>query len=231
MESLEMNIVVSNLIDLSSTIVRGLWFKYDFFSDYCSSFNLPCEVKHIDLKAAVINEWMVKKSMTDKHIKAMKRAREEFEEKMEEKLKEEGTKKKKSDKSANEKKNKPSKVKFKEEPEPPVVDEATYVNVDEEFLSHEENLFEEEREAFSPDSLGLSKNEVSNFRLNFFVYLHLTIFKVNLREHQITNGVFKIECFERPSQTKEINFQLLLRLSVLRKEDFFVFNLLIFSFR
>lgn len=40
-------------------------------------------------------------------------------------------------------------------------------------------------------------------------------FQVNMREHQITNGVFKIEFLVKPSQEREINFQMFLRLSEL----------------
>lgn len=208
-----MKVAISNLIDLNSTVVRGLWLKQDFFSDFCSSFNPPFDAKYIDFKTAVMNEWIVKKSMTEKHLTTMKKAREDFEEKIEKKRQEEESKKKKSKKSNIEVKKKPSKVKFKEEPEPPIVDEATYIDVDDEFIRYEENLIEEERESCSPESLQLLENEVSNFLIIFLLKFVIFI-KINLREHQITNGVFKIECFERPSQTKEINFQLFLRPSV-----------------
>lgn len=167
MEPLKMNVVISNLIDISSLIVRGLWFKQDFLSDFCSSFNSTFDMKHIDLKTSVMNEWVVKKSMTEKHLISMKKARDDFDEKMKVKRQEE-EKKKKSGKSSKEVKKKPSKVKFKEESEPPVVDEATYIDVDDEFLQYEENLIETERETFSPESLDLFNNEVSNFAMLFF---------------------------------------------------------------
>jgi hypothetical protein len=163
MEPLNSKIIISNLIDLSSTVVRGLWFKYDFYSDFCPSFNPPCKMKYIDLKTAVKNEWMIRKSISENHIVAMKKAREVFEEEMEEKLKEEEKNKKSKKSETTEKKKKKTKVQFKEEPEPPIVDAATYVDIDDEYVEFEDNLFEKERESFSPDSLGLLKNEVRNF--------------------------------------------------------------------
>lgn len=36
-----------------------------------------------------------------------------------------------------------------------------------------------------------------------------------MRQHQIFNGIFKVECFERPSQPKEISSQMILQLSKL----------------
>jgi hypothetical protein len=59
------------------------------------------------------------------------------------------------------------------------------------------------------------------FLKKYFITDYLVFLKVNMREHQITNGVFKIECFERPSQTKEINFELFLRLSEFTTEKFY----------
>lgn len=225
-----MTVIISNLIDLSSTAVCGLWFKHDIFSDFCASFNPPCQMEYIDLKTAVTNEWVVRMAMTDKRLRSMKKAREAYEDKMEEKQKEneksnKTTKAKSPAKKTEDKKktvkNKSSRVQFKEELEPPVVDESTYIDIEDEYLQYEAHLIEKKRESFSPDSLGLPKNEVKIFEEKF-VDFYLTIFKVNLREHHITNGVFKIECFERPSQTKEINFQLFLRLSEFGKSISFV---------
>lgn len=160
-----MNVTISNQFDFRSSVVRGLWIKHDFYTDSCPSFNPKSEMKFIDLNSAVGLEMSVKKAMTEKHLKEMKKARDAYDAIMEEKrIEEEKMKKFKGPKPKVEKK--ASKVKFVEEIEPPVVDETTYVDVDEEYLRFEDAQLEDERESLSPENLGLTEHEVS-FQLNF----------------------------------------------------------------
>lgn len=167
-----MNVTMSNRIDLSSKVVRGMWWKNDFFSDFCPCFEPP-ELICDDLRSSVQNEWKVRRAMTEKHLKSMIKAREVYEQELIEKQKEEeeklkNAKKNKSLGKKNEKAKKGGKkpkrgVKFVAEPIPPTVDEATYVNVDAEYEKYESNLIDHEHENFSPESLNLSYSEVSRF--------------------------------------------------------------------
>lgn len=146
---------MSNLVDLEKVAVRGLWFKHDLLSDFCSSFDPPCEPTYVDLKTSTQNEWLVRREIADKRVKAMRKLREEYEEKMREKAEAEG-----KGGAVKVEEVKSSKVKFKADKEPPIVDDS-YVDVDEEYLEYEDNVFEGELESFSPDNLELTKNEVN----------------------------------------------------------------------
>lgn len=194
MQPLRMEVTMSQLQDLDGIAVRGLWFTHDVFSDQCSSFYPLHEMKLDDLTKSVENEAKIRQEMTEKHLSEMRKAREVWETKMDEILQEEEQKTNKK-KQINEKS---STTKIKEEhllKEPPAVDESIYINVDEEYVSFEDENFREERNQLAPENLNLSEYEV------------------NLREFQIIGGLFKLECFERPSQTEQINFQTFLRLS------------------
>ena len=160
MDPLNMNITISDLLDYGSSTIRGLWFKHDFFSDFCPSFKSPYEMKFLDFNAAVNIEWAVKKSMTDIHLIEMRKVREIYNQKMEEKRKEEEKKSKDKKKPATQIKEKTSKVSLKLEIEPPVVDEATYIDVNEEYLVYENEQFDRERERFLTVNLDLDQHEV-----------------------------------------------------------------------
>lgn len=169
MDQLNMYVTVSNRFDLSSSTVRGLWFKHDFFSDHCHSLNAPMPMKFIDLATVVNEEMALKKSITEKHLERMRKERDAYELMMEEKLKEEeannkskknkGVPSKKAEKNKKLKKQQ-SKVKFVEPAVPPVVDESTYVDVEDEYLMYEEAQVKEDLEPNKPENLGLSEHEV-----------------------------------------------------------------------
>lgn len=161
MEPLRTNVTISNRFDLSGSAVRGLWFRHDFYSDYCPSFHPPREMNFIHLNTAVEMEMSVKKMMTNKHLKEMKKVRDAYDEMMEEKLKEE-EKMKKSKGPKPKSAEKVSKAKFVEEIEPPIVDEMTYVDIDKEYLVYEADQVEKDRESFLPENLGLFEHEVSD---------------------------------------------------------------------
>lgn len=155
-----MNVTISTRFDLSSAAVRGVLIKQDFLSDYCPSFHPPREMIFENLSSTVAKERSARKELTDLHLGEMKKVRDAYDTKMEIKRKEE-EKNKKGRKplpvAANSKK--PRKV-AKEPPEPPIVDAATYVNVEAEFCALEAVQAEEDRECFKPENLGLKVHEV-----------------------------------------------------------------------
>lgn len=187
MEPLHMLITMSSSLDLELSAVRGLWLKRDFFSDYCPSYKPHHVMEFLDLAAAVEIEMKERKKITEKHLDAMRKVRAAYELRMEEIAKEESQKK-----SGSENK----KVKIIEI-EPPIVDEGTYVDVEVEYVALEFAKYCDEMDSLSPDNLMLGVNEV------------------NMRENQILGGIYKVECLLKPSQTKEINFQLFIQFSEL----------------
>jgi hypothetical protein len=168
---------------LTSTCVRGIWLKDDLLSDLCPHFE-ALDIDHIDLKTSVMEEWRKRNSIRNKRLEAMRKAREDYEKELAEKLLEEQeakllkktgktqTKSQEKDKKAKPKQKKvksdeketkkplKSKVKFQGSSIPPVVDEALYIDVDDEYLKYEKDLIESERESFSPKNLELEENEV-----------------------------------------------------------------------
>lgn len=188
MEPLHMLVTMSSSLDLELSAVRGLWLKRDFFSDHCPSYEASHEMVFDDISTTVEEEMMIRRHMIDKHLNAMRKVRAAYEERMEELAKEENNKK--SDPSQK------SESKTKSvEIESPIVDETTYVDVEDEYVAYEFAMFQEEMNSLSPESLNLSMHEV------------------NMREYQILGGIYKVECLLKPSQTKEINFQLFIQLS------------------
>lgn len=185
MEPLRMIVTMSSSLDLELSAVRGLWLKRDFFSDFCPSFNSLQEMKFLNLAQTVEMEMKERQKITEKHLNVMRKKRADYEKRMEELAKEEKQKKEKSE----EKKKKVIEI------EPPIVDESTYVDVENEYVAFEFSKFREEMDSLSPEKLNLGENDV------------------NMREYQILGGIYKVECLLKPIQTKEINFQLFLRLS------------------
>lgn len=164
MEPLNLTVTVSNIVDLSASSVRGLWFKQDFFSDHCKTFNGSSE-KYESLKASVAYEDHVRKTMIEKHLNEMRAVREVWEKKMEKiRLEEEknnkGSRKKPAAITAITPK-KLSSTKLKVEIEPTAVDETTYVDVEAEYCAFELQEFNEERKSLLTESLGLKKFEAS----------------------------------------------------------------------
>jgi len=196
-----MNVAMSSLLDLETTSVRVLWFKRDFYSDYCPSY-LPSsfDMKFQNFDYAIDEEMKMRKYFRDKRVAEMREAREAYDIKIEalKKQEEADAKNKKNKEQAadlatkNKKNLKPKKI-----IEPPIVDDSTYVNVDDEYLEYENQIVEEEVNLLSPENLNLD------------------IHDVNMRQHQILGGIYRIECLERPLQTKEIYQHLFLRLSKL----------------
>lgn len=150
-----------------------------------------------DLLKAIEDECTVRQGMKNKHLEDMQKTRLEYDVKMEKKrLEEEAIKAKSKDmgKSGNMKEEK-SKKKDKNEIEPPIVNEETYIDVDEEYLVYEDDIALKERNLMGPEYLPLNENDV------------------NMRQYQISGGIFKIDLLERPLQTEQINQQLFMRLN------------------
>lgn len=188
MEPLHMLVSMSSSLDLELSAVRGLWLKRDFFSDHCPSFEASHQMIFVDLSTAVEEEMTVRRQMIDKHLNIMRNTRAAYEERMEELAKEE-IKKKSNPAQRSEKKTRHIEI------EPPIVDETTYVDVEDEYVTYEFSKFQQDMYSLSPESLNLSMHEV------------------NMRENHVLGGIYKLECLLKPSQTKEINFQLYIQLS------------------
>lgn len=176
MEPLNVNITVSDLLDFGSSAIRGLWFKYDFFSDFCPSFKPQNEMKFLDLNEAVNIEWSVRKSMRDIHLEEMRKVREVYDQKMEEKRQEEEkSRRKNKGKVIKNILEKPSKIIVNVELEPPMVDEATYVDVEQEYLAYEDTQLNKERDSFLPENLGLTQHEVKQEALLLLANVMITL--------------------------------------------------------
>lgn len=167
-----MNVKVSNLHDLSTSGVRGLWFKHDLLSDYCPSYHPLNEMHYDNLSASIASEWTERRAITEKNLDRMRLEREQYEEKMEKlRLKEEAdlkNKKKPEEKKSGKSKKQP---KREETPEPPIVDETTYVDVEEEFVAYEDAEAEREQKKSSPDALQLTEHEVCNHLKTFLTII------------------------------------------------------------
>lgn len=213
MDPLNLTVTASKRFNLSVSSLRGLWFKQDFFSDHCPSFFAPLEMKFESLKSAVAYERHIRSVMKEKRLEEMQKVRIAWEEKIEKKrLEEEKSKKADKGKKKPAEKSKKSNKKVKEISEPPVVDDKTFVDVEEEYCAFEFQEFMDERTKYLPENLGLGNNEVRNIRCISFLFKKFS-FQVNMRERQIINGILELESFERPLQTKEINPELFIRLS------------------
>ncbi|CRK97044.1 CLUMA_CG010485, isoform A [Clunio marinus] len=191
MDPLNITVKVSNLIDLDGTVVRGLWFKHDFFTDLCPSFNALREMEFVDLKTSLMFEFQTRQSMINVHLNEMREVRETYEMKMEEIRKEEESQKKSKKVQENVKVGKAKKI----EVEPPIVDESTYVDVEAEYVNYEDQQMEKQMNCLSPRNFNLKEHEM------------------NMREYQIVKGVFKIECFDRPCQWTDVNQQMFTRVN------------------
>lgn len=163
MDPLNATVTVSNIFDLSSSTVRGLWFKHDFYSDYCPTYTPQHEMKYIDLGKSLNSEWAIRKSMIDEHLREMITVREIYDMKMEEKrLKEEHEQKSKGRNNKTETPQSKTRRKVaKEAVEPPIVDESTYVDVEDEFVKMEDAQAAAWRESLSEENLALGEHEVS----------------------------------------------------------------------
>lgn len=125
-------------------------------------------MKFLDLNAAVNIESSVRTEMTETRLAEMRNARVIYDQKMEAKRKEEEEKNKRGKpreivkmKSKPKLKASSSNVTLKSELEPPIVDEATYIDIEEEYLAYEAAGLEEEQRAFLPENLGLTQHEVN----------------------------------------------------------------------
>lgn len=176
MEPLNLTLTASNVVDLSVSSLRGLWFKQDFFSDHCQTFYAPSMYRTItvasrkfyapvdeqfeSLKESAADEISTRREMTEKHLEKMRADRDVWEEKMEKILLEEEKKSKGSKKRPGAAIQPKTSAKVNAEIEPPVVDESSYVDVETEYCAFEMEKFNEERKIFLPENLGLAKNEV-----------------------------------------------------------------------
>lgn len=196
---------MSTRLKLDSKIIRIIWMKRDLFSDNCHSLLIRKLITNeiISLKDSVEHELSVKNSMTQVHLNKMRQVRKDYEE-LVQKQKEKEELEKKASKGSVKKPNK-SKTPKKVIEEPPIVDESTYIDVEDEYVAYEDEKSHLRNLLNSPDLLNIGINEI------------------NLREFNMIGGILQVECFERPSQPVEIHEHLFLRLineQCLQKVDF-----------
>lgn len=102
----------------------------------------------------------VRKEITLKRLEEMRKARQAYEIRMQELAAAEEllkiTKTSKDKKTLT-----PSKVRIKEEEEPPIVDETTWVDIEDDVVAYETEKLENEHESWLPENLGLDDGEVS----------------------------------------------------------------------
>lgn len=90
------------------------------------------------------------------------------------------------------KNNKREKMQMKEDDfEPSKVDHTTAVDIDEEYSKYDNEQYLQSKKF--PDLSDLEEHEL------------------NLREFQISGGIYEINCYERPVQTKQINLKMFLK--------------------
>lgn len=178
--------------------MRYLWFQHDYLSEVAVSFKPPIEYEEPNLLELVEEESRVRQEMINNHLNEMSNARTAYEEKMKAFLEEEEKKKdaakmsgKKIDKEADAKR----KEKFLKQPEPPVVDEFTWVDVEDEYVQYEDQLADQYFQTLFPKPDELVDGDV------------------NLRKYQIVGGIFRLDCLQKPNQLKEINEQFFIRTS------------------
>lgn len=159
MEKLSLKLTISKKFDLKESVVRGMWFKHDFFSDFCPSFNPVSEMKFETLEESNNIERLVRREITLNRLEEMRKTRQAYETRMEvlaaaeEMLKVTKTKEKKT--------LTPSKVRIKEEEEPPIVDDSTFVDIEDDYVAYENEQLEIEHENWLPENLGLDDGDVS----------------------------------------------------------------------
>lgn len=194
-----MIVVVSNRFSMEHSFLRGLWFRHNFLSDHCPSFHPRFPIQFTSLTEALKEEFRVKDAMTEKLLTEMRQTRQNYEVKVETKRRQEEEDRKNRVKKPKREKTpdgKPKKRKTpKEDVEPPVVDETTFVDVDDEYVAYEDLKYINERDMYTCPNIVIAEGDV------------------NMREHQVINGIFKVECFKRPLQPKGINYEMFLRLS------------------
>ena len=213
MKTLNMSVTASRLVDLKNSAIRGLWFMNDFLSDFAVTFTPLKEMEFqgeikihkiiqyakmftlADLLKAVDDEWMIRQEMKNKHLYEMRKTRLEYDVKMEQMRLEEEKKKGKSKDKVNAAEKPKPKSKIKDKNEPPIVNEDTFIDVDEEYLAYEDEMAFQERTSMGPDYLPLNENDI------------------NMRQYQISGGIFKIDLLQRPLQTEEINEHLYIRIN------------------
>lgn len=178
-------------------MTRLVWTKRDLHSDNCRSLYIPKRTTNeiLSLKESIEEELNVRESMIQVHLNEMRIKRTKYDEMIHKQKELEEMEKKaskgsvKKPKAMNEKKKKSKKV----VEEPPIVDESTYIDVEDEYVAYEDEKFYLKNLPNSPDLLNIGINEI------------------NLRQFNIIDGILQIECFERPSQPVQIHEHFFLR--------------------
>jgi hypothetical protein len=209
---LEINLNISTSLDMEKIAIRYLWLKHDYLSEVAVSAKPPIEQEDTNFLESVEEEWRVRQEMINTHHMEMRKEREAYEEKMQEFMAE-AEKQKDAAKMSGKKVDKEEIAKRKERflklPEPPLVDEFTWVDVEDEYVQYEDKLAYQHFQSTFPKIGELGDGDV------------------NLRKYQIMGGIFRLDCLRKPNQLKEINEQFFIRTSefeVILKFFFLIYN-------
>nr|XP_019529882.2 uncharacterized protein LOC109401743 [Aedes albopictus] len=199
MRSLSITFQKPPSFDLKDCSVRGMWTRFDHFSDLDPSFRCPISETIPDLIASQEMEWADRNLLKAQKLQEMKSSRNRYEEEKRKKELEEleaakaGTSKKKSNKPPGKKTAKKKKKKSKDktdikplEAPPPVVTEQTTVDIDELYVLQEQQHYEQKMEHIGPKSLNIGSENM------------------NLRQYTINGGVFAIHRFDKLPQPSEL---------------------------
>lgn len=204
MNPLQCDVKVSNWkIKFESIFIRGIWLRNDMLSDRCPSYLIqkPIYLNVCDLKSAVEIEMKVRQTMIENRLEEMKKTRAEYEEviRKQQEMEEENKKSSKSNRTTVVKADKKVKKRNNKSEntfnEPPVVDDTTYIDVEDEYLIYEDAFVVKQIAFNSPQNLQLSQDEL------------------NLREFRVINGEITIEGFEKLHQPIALNQHFFMNLS------------------
>lgn len=184
-------------MDFAAVSFRSMWLTYDHFSDLAPSFKLNVEIKKFyDLRMELHNEKILALKLRDEKLNRMKEERKLYEEhkiQLAAQAAELNADKVKTPEKQKKGKKKPKKE--LPEFEPPIIEENTLIDIEQELSTHLKQEFEDAKGQLSPVHLNLIENEV------------------NLRENTILGGLFVFHILQRPKQTKVLSEHFLLTLS------------------
>ncbi|XP_065074475.1 uncharacterized protein LOC135698427 [Ochlerotatus camptorhynchus] len=196
MKTLQVKFFKPPSFDLKDCSLRGMWAQFDHYSDLDSSFRCSVLESVPDLNASQEIEWADRNRLKMQKLQELKSDREKYdtnEKKKEleklEAVKAAGSSKVTKTPEPRKKPTKKKKAKKVDEPleaPPPVVTDATVVDIDQQYILQEQQLYEQRMEQIGPRSFNLSEDTV------------------NLRQHTLTGGILSLNCFNKLPQSSQL---------------------------
>ncbi|XP_055544909.1 uncharacterized protein LOC129729995 isoform X2 [Wyeomyia smithii] len=194
MNALELKFSKPISFDLKETLMRAYWTRFDHYSDHDRYFRCATLEAVPDLIISQEIEWAERNALRMTKLQSMKTAREKFEEdKKKQELEQQADAKNIGKNVKTDKTKKKKKIKTKNDatnllPDvpPPIITEATIVDVETEYVQQEMEQYHNRMHEIGPESLNLSEN------------------MVNLRKYRITGGIYCLNRFRKLPQTVEL---------------------------